>query len=160
MNPRQDDLEAWFAAARTDLAHEAPPQWVETALLAREAERALLLRLRPKSTAPSRPPRRVRRLWLIPVAVSMVLVVGVGMLWLADSTPRGRRGDAPSFMALGPLEAIAAEPRPFVVTSAVPRAQLAAYGLPVDPARADLPVRAEFLVSRRGVVLAVRFSPE
>jgi hypothetical protein len=160
MNPPQDNLDPWFAAARTELAQEAPPQWVEWAVLAHQAERALLLRLRPKAVMPERPSRRMRWQWLVPAAAAVVLLTAVGLLLFADPAPRGGHGDTPLFMALGPLETIATEPRPVVVTSAVPRAQLAAYGLPIDPARADQPVRAEFLVSRRGAVLAVRFSPD
>jgi hypothetical protein len=38
----------------------------------------------------------------------------------------------------------------------MPRAQLAALGLPFDPSRADESVRAELLVNAQGAVLAVR----
>jgi hypothetical protein len=44
-----------------------------------------------------------------------------------------------------------------VVAAELPRAALAYYGLPIDPARADQPARAELLMSARGAVLAVRF---
>lgn len=39
----------------------------------------------------------------------------------------------------------------------MPRAALAAYGLPVNPARADIPVKAELLVSEDGQARAIRF---
>jgi hypothetical protein len=160
MNKPQQPLNAWFAAARDSLAQEVPPAWIESALSARQAEHALLRRLRP---APVTPVRRAVRWprwrWILPTAVAAGLLLGVALALLADG-PSAIRPGAPSFMALRPLETIAAEAQPIVITSDVPRAQLAAFGLPVDPARADLPVRAEFLVSRRGTVLAVRFSPD
>jgi hypothetical protein len=52
---------------------------------------------------------------------------------------------------------MAAEPA-VIVSSQVAAATLSEYGLPVDPARADEPVRAEFLLSPTGLVLAVRFA--
>lgn len=121
----------------------------------------LLRRLRAGPPAPA--PRRISRsllIWLgLPAGIAALLVFGFALVFLA-ATPSAADSAAPAFVALTPLETIAAEPRPLVIASEVPRAQLAAYGLPVDPARADQPVRAEFLVSQRGAVLAVRFSPE
>jgi hypothetical protein len=161
MNARHDQLDAWCAAAREDLAQQLPPAWIESRLAARQAEHALLRRLRP---APATPARRATRWrlprWALPVAAAALVLIGVGVVLVPADPPTATPSGAPSFMALAPLETIATEPRPMVITSDVPRAQLAAFGLPVDPARADLPVRAEFLVSRRGAVLAVRFSPE
>lgn len=161
MNERRDTLDAWLAAARTDLAQQRPPQWIESALLARQSERALLRQLqrRPSAPAVSRKPRDLRW-WLgLPAGLVALLALATGVIVLAPvEAPAGAQ--RPAFMALTALETIAAEARPVVIASDVPRAQLAAFGLPVDPARADRPVRAEFLVSRHGAVLAVRFSPE
>lgn len=160
MKSPQRTLDAWLAAARADLAQQAPPAWIESALVARQAERALLHRLRPAPALPAhRAGRWLQWRWVMPAAAAVVLLVGLALVTRPGGAPATPAG-AQSFLALRPLETIAAEPRPIVITSDVPRAQLAAFGLPVDPARADLPVRAEFLVSRRGAVLAVRFSPE
>lgn len=161
MNERRDTVDPWLAAARADLAQRQPPQWIESSLLARQSERTLLRRLQRPQPAPATP-RRARdlRWWLgVPAGVAVVLALAAGVVLVAPSAPPAGLG-APAFMALTALETIAAEQRPVVIASEVPRAQLAAFGLPVDPARADRPVRAEFLVSRRGAVLAVRFSPE
>ncbi len=162
MNPQRHDLDDWLAAARADLAQQTPPAWIESALAARQAERLLLQRLRPVTTVA--PARRagswLRWQWVVPVALAAVLVVSVAIVMLVEQAPAGQPPLAPQFVALWPLETIAAESQPVLITSNVPREQLAAYGFPVDPARADQPVRAEFLVSRRGAVLAVRFSPE
>jgi len=160
MNQSRDPLDSWLAAARAHLAQQQPPQWIESALAARQSERMLLRRLRPVQPEPSRWQTPQWRFWhwSLPAAAAALLVAGLGVLLVRAPTVAG--STAPAFMALTPLETIVAEPRPMLIVSEVPRAQLAAFGLPVDPARADLPVRAEFLVSRRGAVLAVRFSPE
>jgi hypothetical protein len=160
MNETRTTLDSWLAAARSELARESPPEWIEASLAARQSEHVLLRRLR--ADAPAKQERRVRRSlwwWAVPAGVMALLLVGVCVIALSGG-PSSAASRAPAFMALTPLETIAAEPRPLMIASEVPRAQLAALGLPVDPARADLPVRAEFLVSRGGAVLAVRFSPE
>ncbi|HYS13788.1 MAG TPA: hypothetical protein VEN28_10790 [Burkholderiaceae bacterium] len=161
MNQPRDALDSWLAAARAQLAQQNPPEWIESALAARQSERALLRRLRADQPAASvlRKSRPIWLWWGLPAGLAALLVAGVGLVFLAGA-PLTSDTSAPAFMALTPLETIAAEPRPLVIASEVPRAQLAALGLPVDPARADLPVRAEFLVSQRGALLAVRFSPE
>jgi hypothetical protein len=160
MNETRDSLDPWLAAARADLAGRMPPGWIEPALAARRSERLLLRRLRADRPAPTAPRRRWRLApWVaVPVGLAAMVALGAALVFLRTEPPATPRG--PAFVALTPLETIAAEPRPVVIASDVPRAQLAALGLPVDPARADLPVRAEFLVSQRGAVLAVRFSPE
>lgn len=160
MTRPQPHLDTWLAAARDDLAREAPPAWIAPALAARQAEHALVRRLRPVAS-PASGTQRFRLLgWVVPVALAAAFVGAVALVLLVDGPPSPALPRAASFLALRPLETIAAEGEPVVVATEVPRAELAAYGLPVDPARADLPVRAEFLISRRGAVLAVRFSPE
>ncbi|MGZ8994136.1 MAG: hypothetical protein ACXW16_08985, partial [Burkholderiaceae bacterium] len=59
--------------------------------------------------------------------------------------------------ALVASDAMAAAPA-VIVSSQVAAATLSEYGLPMDPARADEVVRAEFLLSPTGLVLAVRFA--
>lgn len=149
-------LEPWLAAARTDLAQRTPPAWIEAQLLARAEEQRLLQSLR--RHAPPRRRLRPARRWLgwlaLPVAATaaLLLAIALSVLTAPDAEPGGA-----SFIALAPLDEIAAERGTVVVPGQVPRAQLADYGLPVDPARADEPARADFLLSSRGVVLAVRF---
>lgn len=159
MNEPRNQLDSWLDAARVDLAQQSPPAWIESALATRQSEQVLLRRLRPEQPATilRRKPARWF-LWGLPAGLAAVVVAAAGVVLLMGAPPEAQ--SAPTFVALTPLETIAAEPRPMVIASDVPRAQLAALGLPVDPARADLPVRAEFLVSQRGTVLAVRFSPE
>jgi hypothetical protein len=162
MNRPNQPFDAWLAVARDDLARQSPPDWIQSAIAARIDERVLLGRLQRRpapAPAPSARPRR-RVLWFgIPAALAASGALVLAWMGLAVSPPAAVP-QPPAFVALTALETIAAEPRPLVVASQVPRAQLAAFGLPVDPARADRPVRAEFLVSQRGAVLAVRFSPE
>lgn len=157
----REPLDSWLAAARADLAQQTPPGWIESALVARQSERLLLRRLQPDR--PAQPVQRKQRRplwwWGVPAGVATLLAAAAGVVFLLG-TPLAADAGSPPFVAVTPLETIAAEPRPMVIASEVPRAQLASMGLPVDPARADQTVRAEFLVSQRGAVLAVRFSPE
>jgi hypothetical protein len=136
MDTPRDELDSWLAAARADLEQQTPPGWIESALLARQSERLLLRRLQVDQPE-MRAPRKTRRVWwwALPAGVAALLAGAVGLVWLAGG-PRAADPRAPLFMALTPLETIAAEPRPMVIASEVPRA------------------------SQRGAVLAVRFSPE
>lgn len=63
------------------------------------------------------------------------------------------------FIALQSLEQIALEPQPRLLETDVPRAWLAAYGVPVNPEMAGDSMRAEMLVSANGQPLAMRFLP-
>ena len=151
----------WLEAARADVARRAPDPMVESQLLGRVRERRALRSMAAVRPVPDRRPRPVRRTWLViglPVAFAAVMVVLIATRLLAPVVPDGPAGAvATPFIALVGHEALAAERAPVVVSSQVDRAVLADYGLPVDPARADEPLAAEFLVSRAGVVLAVRF---
>ncbi len=60
------------------------------------------------------------------------------------------------FMPLVSQAELAKDPAGWLVPAELPRAQLAALGLPFDPARADESVQAELLVNAQGAVLAVR----
>lgn len=158
-------LDDWLAAARSDLSGHAPGLLAEQQLLSRVREvRAL------RSVAASRvvasPPRArdmgLRRRWLswrtAALAGVTTLAIGIGVAVFAPTAPHGdARGRAP-FLALVASDAFAGERSASIVSSQVSGAALADYGLPVDPARVDQPIRAEFLVSPTGLVLAVRFT--
>lgn len=101
--------------------------------------------------------------WLAAPSFTLV-AIAVGLVVLAPEHMRPTPGhsvvggiERPRFIALAPLDDIAADTGPRVVTARIPRAAVAGFGLPVDPARADQPLNAEFLVSARGVVLGIRF---
>lgn len=157
---RDTGLDSWLAAARDAAAQRAPDPLVEQQLLARVRERRAL-----QSVAVARQPLPVPatdipwwRRWTlgVPVALAAVLALLLIATPLAPVAPAATAASTP-FFALAGIDAIAAETAPTVVSSRVPRTALADYGLPVDPARVDEPVNAEFLMSRAGVVLAVRF---
>ena len=61
------------------------------------------------------------------------------------------------FLALAPLDEIAAAGQSEIVATTVPRATLAGFGLPVSPMHAGDDIAAEFLVAPGGGLLAVRF---
>lgn len=156
-DPQRESLDAWLAAGRACTVE--PPAWLEAQLLARYHERRALQSVRSHTIDAARPrasaPRwRALTAWLaLPaVALAALLVGSVLLRPLTPSAPAARH-----FLALAPLESIAAERGTLLVPAQVPRAQLAEYGLPIDPARADEPAQAELLMSRHGVVLAVRF---
>jgi hypothetical protein len=153
---------AWFAAARADAATRAVDPMLEQRLLDRVRELRAL-----KSIAAARPAVHTAavdipwwRRWtlVVPVALAgVLLMLSFARPPAAVDTERAAAPAATPFFALAGIEAIAAERAPLVVSSHVPRTALVDYGLPVDPGRADEPVEAEFLLSRAGVVLAVRF---
>jgi len=153
-------MNGWLAAARDDVASRSPDEIVEVQLLARVRERRALQSIEDNRPVP---PRRPVRWWLrlsfgLPVACAAVLLVLLGGRLSAPVPAEApAREVATPFIALVAREALAAERAPVVVSSKVARTALADYGLPVDPARADESVGAEFLMSRTGVVLAVRF---
>jgi hypothetical protein len=157
-NPR--GIDEWLAAGRADVARRGPDPMVETGLLARVRERRALhavAAVRPRST-PARGGRPWRWLALgVPAAFAAALIALGGTRLLAPPAGSAPAEAATPFIALVGTDAIAAERAPLVVSSQVSRAVLADYGLPIDPARADQPVDADFLVTRSGIVLAVRF---
>jgi hypothetical protein len=113
-----------------------------------------------------RAPRRLGWFgWWLAAPAFALLAVAVGLVVLApaDLGPdptrvvEGGAVERARFIALAPLDDIAADKAPRVVSARIPRAAVASFGLPVDPARADQPLNAELLVSARGVVLGVRF---
>lgn len=77
---------------------------------------------------------------------------------VAAAIAAGQDLDNP-FIALQSLERIALEPTPRLIAANVPRAALAAYGVPINPEVAGQPVRTEMLVAANGQPLAMRFLP-
>lgn len=154
-------MNEWFGGARDDLAGRGPDAMVESQLLARVRERSALRAV--AATHAGGPVGRPRPWWMrlsfgVPLAVAATLVLMAGTQMLAPVAPSSQQSAiATPFIALVTSEALATARAPVVVESQVARTALADYGLPVDPARVDEPVDAEFLVSRTGVVLAVRF---
>ena len=161
-NNRLDD---WLAAARSELAERAPDLLAEQQLLARVREMRAL-----QSVAATRigtSPRRDRRtgFWRRPfswraaaLAGAVTLAIAISVVVLAPNAPPRDATVRTPFLALVASEAIAAEPSALIVSSQVSGVTLSDYGLPVDPARIDQPIRAEFLLSPTGLVLAVRFA--
>lgn len=158
-------LDDWLAATRSDLSGHVPDLLAEQQLLSRVREvRAL------RSVAASRvvasPPRArdigFRRRWLSWRTAALVgattLAIGIGVVVFAPTAPHGDAKVRAPFLALVASEAFAGERSASIVSSQVSGAALADYGLPVDPARVDQAIRAEFLVSPTGLVLAVRFT--
>ena len=152
-----------LAAARDDLRARRAPDWIESRLLTAAAEQRTLKALEPPASPVDA--RRIasrpwwRRAWLAPaLAGSAAFVIGVGVLTMQPVAIGPAAAAAPTpFIALAPMDTLDAEAAPQIVAAQMPRAALADFGLPVDPARADRPVQTEFLISPRGVVLAVRF---
>lgn len=159
-------LDDWLAAARSELAEcGAPDLLAEQQLLARVRETRAL-----QSVAATRTgtlPRRDHRtgFWGRPfswraaaLAGAAMLAIAISALVLAPNQPQSDATVRTPFLALVASEAIAAEPSAVIVSSQVSGAALSDYGLPVDPARIDQPIRAEFLLSPTGLILAVRFA--
>ena len=114
------------------------------------------------ATAPARP----RLWWMPPIALAATIAITSWMIRgpmpdshslvsLAPPTTT-LEGDPGPFLALQPLDRIAAERGTRMVTTEFPRALLADWGLPVSPDRVGEPVRAEMLYSADGEPLAVR----
>jgi anti-sigma-K factor RskA len=157
-------LDDWLAAARSELAQRAPDLLAEQQLLARVREIRALQSVAATRIGVPRHDRRTR-FWRRPfgwrtaaLTGAATLAVAIGAVMLAPNAPRRDATVRTPFLALVASEAIAAEPSALIVSSQVSGATLSDYGLPVDPARIDQPIRAEFLLSPTGLVLAVRFA--
>jgi anti-sigma-K factor RskA len=159
-------LDDWLAAARSELAECGEPDLLaEQQLLARVRETRAL-----QSVAATRIgtlPRRDHRtgFWhrlfswrAAALAGAAMLAIAISALVLAPNQPQSDATVRTPFLALVASEAIAAEPSAVIVSSQVSGAELSDYGLPVDPERVDQPIRAEFLLSPTGLILAVRFA--
>jgi hypothetical protein len=161
-NERLDD---WLAAARAELAVRQPDQLAEQQLLARVREMRALQSVAATRIAASRAADRRPRIWhrlfnvrTAVLAGAMTLATAVGVLVLLSNAPPRDATVRTPFLALVTSEAIAAEPSALIVSSEVAASTLSDYGLPVDPARIDRPIRADFLLSPTGLLLAVRFA--
>ena len=149
-------LDDWLAAARSELAECSEPDLLaEQQLLARFRETRAL-----QSVAAARIdtlPRRDHRtgFWHRLFSWRAASLAGAA---LAPSQPQSDATVRTPFLALVASDAIAAEPSAVIVPSQVSGAAISDYGLPVDPARVDQPIRAEFLLSPTGLILAVRFA--
>lgn len=161
-NTRLDD---WLTAARAELAARQPDQLAEQQLLARVREMRALQSVAATRIAASAPVDRHPGIWrrlfnlrAAALAGSLTLAVVISVLVLLPNAPPRDATVRTPFLALVTSEAIAAEPSALIVSSEVAGSTLSDYGLPVDPARIDQPVRAEFLLSPTGLLLAVRFA--
>ena len=159
----EEPAPTWLAAARADLRTRHPPEWVESRLLTAAAEQRTLQALGATAATVADSERAAsrpwwRRPWVAPaLAGSLAFVIGIAFLSMQPAAIAPAAAAPAQFIALTSMETIAAETAPQIVAAQMPRAALAGFGLPVDPARADLPVPTELLMSPRGVVLAVRF---
>jgi hypothetical protein len=74
-----------------------------------------------------------------------------------NSHDRGFSTVATPFYSLQNNDELTNDASGVVVPTEISRTALADFGFPVDPGRADEPVKAELLVGRSGELLAVRF---
>jgi anti-sigma-K factor RskA len=158
-------LDDWIAAARADLSERQPDQLAEQQLLTRVREmRALQSVAATRIAAPVSVDkahgswRRVFGWRAAALACVITLMAALGVVVLLPNVPTRDATVRTPFLALVASEALAAEPSALLVSSEVPGSALSDYGLPVDPARIDQSVRAEFLLSPTGLLLAVRFA--
>jgi hypothetical protein len=148
-------LDRRLAETNRELLAHRPPAALEGALVAQFRRTHQPARARP------------RLWWMPPLALAATLAVVSWMVRVpmpasgpqplsATSSAMAPAQDPGPFLALKPLDRIAAEPSTTVVTTEFPRALLADWGLPVSPELAGQPVRAEMLYSAEGEALAVR----
>ncbi len=152
------DLDARLAQLRTGMAGLDAPRCLEKELM--QAFHAQFVRKQAWY-------RRLGPLeWSAAGLGSLVTVAVLGLLLmpprllgeLPEATPLVRIDKGAAFIALDSFERIAAEPDPRLVETEVPRAMLAALGLPVTPENAGEAVHAEMLVGAGGEPLALRLS--
>ncbi len=158
-------LDHWLAVARAELAKSQPDQLAEQQLLARVREMRALQSVAATRIAASPPVDRSAGIWgrlfnlrTAALAGALTVAIAIGAVVLLPNAPPRDAIVRTPFLALVASEAIAAAPSALIVSSEVAGSMLSDYGLPVDPARIDQPVRAEFLLSPTGLLLAVRFA--
>jgi len=154
LDPGQETLlDLKLDELKRELSEHGAPAAMQAALVARFRQ------TKPTTTRP-------RFWWTPPIALAATIAVTSWMI-RGPVPPSGQlvalapptstlEGDPGPFLALQPLDRIAAEPGKRVVATEFPRALLADWGLPVSPDRAGEPVRAEMLYSADGEPLAVR----
>ncbi len=154
----EQKLDQWLAAARSDIAQRRPGDLIEQRVLDRLRERRALQSVAALRNLERESPRFVWKSWFrLPMALAACLLITIAIVVLA-SDEAAQPAAATPFFALVASEAVEAERSPVLVSSQISRAALADYGLPFDPARADQTIPAELLMSRAGIVLAVRFA--
>ena len=158
-------LDDWLAAARSELEGCTPDPLIEQQVLARVRETRALQSV--AATRVDTVPRRDHRdeFWhrafswrAAALAGASTIAISIGVVLLLPNAPQSDTTVRTPFLALVASEAMAAESSALIVSSQVSSATLSDYGLPVDPARIDQPIRAEFLLSPTGLILAVRFT--
>jgi len=168
MTPDEKTLQAAYAPLRQELATAVPPAGLEAGLLAA---------FRQQRAPVSRWQRLVqwvrqdRGLYLSLggscVAALAALMWLRPMLWnetqALQAAPAGTLAPTAStelttaFFPLGDPARIEAAQHARMVRVSMPRASLAAYGLPVNPELADEAIEADLLVGDDGAPLALRF---
>jgi hypothetical protein len=154
MTAHHPELDRRFAALRDAAADWTPPASIDAAVAAAAARAAR----RPRRVTASAP-----RAWIVaPLALAAsIALVAVIVRTLSPHAPEPAPAAAtlkhPTFTPVVPMTAIADTPDAYVVSARVPRMTFAQFGVPIDPARADVPVDAELLVRRDGALLAYRF---
>lgn len=152
-------LDPPFAALRAAMAQQNAPRGVEKELM--------------DAFARQFPPRRwyhvlsVRQWWaaagagtagLLAVLVLTMSAQVPSASPAAPATPLIAVDDGGPFMALASAERIEQEPDARLLETDVPRAELAALGVPVTPENAGDAVRAELLIGSDGSPLALRLA--
>jgi anti-sigma-K factor RskA len=157
-------LDDWLAAARSELEGCAPDPLVEQQLLARVRETRALQSVTATRIDTVRRGDHRAGFWRQPfswraaaLAGAATLAIAISVVVLVPNAPQSDTTVRTPFLALVASEAMA-ESSALIVSSQVSSATLSDYGLPVDPARIDQPIRAEFLLSPTGLILAVRFT--
>lgn len=87
---------------------------------------------------------------------ALALTAVLSLAWVMDSRHFGRAAGAGEFMALTELGALPEGDEVWLVAAELPQQQLAAMGLPFDPARAGERVSTQVLLRSNGEMLAVR----
>ena len=87
---------------------------------------------------------------------ALALTAMFSLAWIFDSPLAGPDPSAGQFMAVTELGAFPAEDEVWLVAAELPQQQLAAMGLPFDPARAGERVPTQVLLRANGELLAVR----
>lgn len=150
--------------ARDALAQHHPPAYVQSTVLAALTSHA---KAAPTGWFEERvlgwvvADGRVRHARIAVFALAALAVAAGAALIIGPAAHTGARAMtqqvATAFIPLVSSDRMGAQNLGWVVETDLPRANLAALGLPYDPARAGDTVRAEMLVNPAGEVLAVRF---
>jgi hypothetical protein len=153
MTSSHPELDRRLAALRDAASDWTPPISVDAAI----------------ASAAARAARNARRgFWRTPrawIAAPLALAASIALVAFIVRSLPPRAPDAepaaasmrPMFTPVVPIATIADNSDAYVVAARVPRMTFAQFGVPVDPARADVPIDAELLVRRDGALLAYRF---